>query len=69
MLGFFHLTVVIENGVFDYMQPSAECYRRQMLKSIEFANVGGVPFDFNRHTHVSWFQVGACVSVLYALSS
>ena len=41
---------MIEAGEFDYMHPSAECYRQQMLTSIE--KFGGVPFDYSRHTHV-----------------
>lgn len=42
--------VVIEKGEFDYMKPSAECYRRQMLKSVE--KFGAGQFDHNNHTHV-----------------
>ncbi|CAH3175671.1 unnamed protein product [Porites lobata] len=45
--------VLLENGTFDYSKPSAECYRRQMLNSIEFLSQSGVKFDFNNHTHVS----------------
>ncbi|CAH3175669.1 unnamed protein product, partial [Porites lobata] len=45
--------VLLENGTFDYSKPSADCYRRQMLDSIEFLSQSGVKFDFNNHTHVS----------------
>ena len=54
-LSFFFLTVVIEKGEFDYMHPSAECYRRQMLKSIE--KFGDFPLDSNNHTHVCFHEV------------
>ncbi|KAJ7382346.1 hypothetical protein OS493_035623 [Desmophyllum pertusum] len=46
--------VVIENGEFDYMHPSAECYRRQMLRSVEKFVDG--PFDYNNHTHVCFHE-------------
>lgn len=46
---------MIENGKFDYMQPSAECYRKQMLKSVE--KFGDGPFDYNNHTHVCCHKV------------
>ncbi|CAH3175674.1 unnamed protein product [Porites lobata] len=49
--------VLLENGTFDYSKPSAECYRRQMLDSIEFLSQSGVKFDFNNHTHVSICKV------------
>ena len=48
-------TVVIENGEFDYMIPSAECYRRQMLNSAE--KFGSFPLESNNHTHVCFHQV------------
>ena len=51
----FYLTVVIEKGEFDYMQPSAECYRRQMLKSVE--KFGAGQFDHSNHTHVCFGKV------------
>lgn len=51
----FYETVVIEKGEFDYMQPSAECYRRQMLKSVE--KFGDGQFDHNNHTHVCFRKV------------
>ena len=50
-----YLTVVIEKGEFDYMQPSTECYRRQMLKSVE--KFGDGQFDHNNHTHVCFGKV------------
>ena len=50
-----YLTVVIEKGEFDYVQPSAECYRRQMLKSVE--KFGDGQFDHNNHTHVCFGKV------------
>ncbi|KAM7427970.1 hypothetical protein ABFA07_020984 [Porites harrisoni] len=46
--------VVIENGEFDYMIPSAECYRRQMLNSAE--KFGSFPLESNNHTHVCFHQ-------------
>ena len=52
---FLLLTVVFEKGEFDYMQPSAECYRRQMLKSVE--KFGAGQFDHNNHTHVCFGKV------------
>ncbi|KAJ7382350.1 hypothetical protein OS493_035627 [Desmophyllum pertusum] len=51
--------VVIENGKFDYMKPSAECYRRQMLNSIKLLNFSGVSFDCNRRMHVSLCKNGS----------
>ena len=48
-------TVVIENGEFDYMIPSAECYKRQMLNSAE--KFGSFPLESNYHTHVCFHQV------------
>ncbi|KAL9974567.1 hypothetical protein ACROYT_G011618 [Oculina patagonica] len=49
---------VLENGTFDYMKPSAECYRRQMLHSVKLLNFSGMSFDCNGHTHVSLCKSG-----------
>ena len=46
---------MIEKGDFDYMQPSAECYRMQMLKTVE--KFGDGQFDYNNHTHVCFHKV------------
>ena len=46
---------MIEKGGFDYMHPSAECYRKQMLTSVEKFVDG--QFDFNNHTHVCFRKV------------
>ena len=46
---------MIEKGGFDYMHPFAECYRKQMLTSVEKFVDG--QFDFNNHTHVCFRKV------------
>nr|XP_058947524.1 L-fucose kinase-like [Pocillopora verrucosa] len=59
--------VVIEKGEFDYMQPSAECYRRQMRGSITSSTTG--PFELCVHTHVCFHKNNQGVTPNVDLSS
>lgn len=56
---------MIEKGEFDYMQPSAECYRSQMLKSV--VKFGDRQFDHNNHTHVCFRKVRFVNKYIYIL--
>ena len=59
-LGFLLLllsTVFLENGTFDYMKVSAECYRRQITQSVESLHLSGMPSSSSNLTHVAFLKV------------
>ncbi|XP_068715379.1 L-fucose kinase-like isoform X2 [Montipora foliosa] len=50
--------VFLENGTFDYMKVSAECYRRQITQSVESLHLSGMPSSSSNLTHVAFLKNG-----------
>lgn len=50
--------VLIENGSFNYMKASAECYRRQMLESPQILQFSGLPYNSSNVMHVTLCKNG-----------